>query len=168
MNVKPVPFLVLSQLSGNPYSGNLWHAIDISQNCQNWNKAYTHLPSNASHVSPSVSHDQYCTASAVTLLVAFFGRPGRSSSPMLSLSLLNLAAHFSKCYRKGTPSEVYLWSLLGFPWGNPFLTSVYNAGYDWFQLSLFGKNDTSLNRSKCVLCYLICVRPRVTQSVIFN
>jgi hypothetical protein len=55
--VRPSPFLVVSQLSGDPPSGNLWHALDISQNCLNWTKAYTHIPSNATQVSPSVAHD---------------------------------------------------------------------------------------------------------------
>jgi hypothetical protein len=56
-NVKPGPFLVVSQLSGDSPSGNLWHAIAISQNCLNWTKAYTHFLCNA-QVSPPVAHDQ--------------------------------------------------------------------------------------------------------------
>jgi hypothetical protein len=40
-----------------PSSGNLWHAKDISQNCLNWTKSYTHFPRNALHVSASVAHD---------------------------------------------------------------------------------------------------------------
>jgi hypothetical protein len=40
-NNKPCPFLVVSQLFGDPSNGNLWHAIDISQNCLNWTKTYT-------------------------------------------------------------------------------------------------------------------------------
>jgi hypothetical protein len=44
-NIKPGSFLVVSRLSGDPSSGNLWHAIDISQNFLNWTKAYNHFPS---------------------------------------------------------------------------------------------------------------------------
>jgi hypothetical protein len=112
LHVKSGPFLVVTQLPVNPSSVNLWHAIDISQNCLSWTKAYTHVPSNASQVSPSVAH---VTASEVSSFVASFGRPSRSLSPMLSLPLLNSADHFSQCYRNGTPFKVYPWSLHGFP-----------------------------------------------------
>jgi hypothetical protein len=57
-NVKPCPFLIVSQLSGNKSSESLWHAIDISHNWLNRTKAYTTFNSNASQVMPSVSHDQ--------------------------------------------------------------------------------------------------------------
>jgi hypothetical protein len=50
---------------------------------------------------------------------------------------------------------VYPWSLHGFPWG----TSLSYRGTEWRLWFQF---------SKCVLCYLICVKPHVTRSVIFN
>jgi hypothetical protein len=58
-----------------------------------------------------------CTALAVLSLVTSFDRPNRSSSPMLSLTLLNLATHLSQCFGKGTPSRLYPWSFHRFPWG---------------------------------------------------
>jgi hypothetical protein len=113
-----------------------------------------------------------CTASAVSLLVASFGRPGRSSSSMLSMPLLNSAGHFLTVLYEGDsfPSvswSLHAWSLHEFPWG----TSISYRGPKWrlwFQLSPFGLNETPLYWSKYVLFYLPRKKPRVTRSVIFN
>jgi hypothetical protein len=97
-------------------SRNLWHAIDTSQNCQNWIKAYTHFPSNALQVSPSVAHDQIVHSFSSFIVGVLVWAPSRSSSLMLSLPLFNSVAHFfTQCCRKGTLSQVYPWSFHWFP-----------------------------------------------------
>jgi hypothetical protein len=92
----------------DPSSGNLWHAID-SQICLNLTKAYTNFSSNDSEVLPSVAHDQIVHSFGSFIVGGLFWPP-------ITIPLLTLA-DFTQCFMKGTPSQVYPWSIHGFPWG---------------------------------------------------
>jgi hypothetical protein len=93
-----------------------------------------------------------CTDSTVSSSMASFGRPDRSSSPTLSVPLLNSGAHLSQCYRKGTPSQVYPWSLHGFPWG----TSRYLMMALISTFSIWSNWHTSLLIKVCFMLLNLC------------
>jgi hypothetical protein len=132
-NVKPGPFLVVSQLSWYQSSGNR-HAIDISQNCLNWTKPYSHFPTMLCRSCHLWHMTRLCTASAVSSLVASFGR---SSSPMLSLPLLNSSAHyFYSAIGRGLFPKCIHEVFMDFLGGHPFLTEVLNDGSDFNYLHL--------------------------------
>jgi hypothetical protein len=128
-NFKPGLFLVVSQLSGEPSSGNLWLAIDISQNCLNWTKAYIHFPSNASQVSPSVAHDQNVHSFGSFIVGGLFLPPrlliifNALPAPFKFSSLF-----FPSAIARGLLPEWIHKVFIDFLEGERFLTKVLNGG----------------------------------------
>ena len=88
-------------------------------------KTYAHFASNASQVSPPITHNQDVHDPDIFISGGIFGAARPSIIPMLSLPLLNSAAHFSPCYKETLPKgfhEVFM-SFLGM---HSFLTEVFD------------------------------------------
>jgi hypothetical protein len=152
--------LVCFWSSVNPSSGNIWHAINI---IIAWTEPKL-IPTSLAMLRRSLllSHmTRSCTASKVSSLVASFGRPGRSSSQMFSLPLLIQQPIFHSAIGKGLLPKCFHEVFMDFLGGGYLMTALIST------FSIWSKWHTPVLIKVC-FCYLICVKPRVTCSLILT